>query len=103
MFDEKTVPPRKYMSAERAVLQVRFVEANGLKGGAWVGGSSDPFIEAYMEKTRIFRTQIKYKTVNPEWDEETFFIMREPSQILFLTVYDSDGGYANRDFLGRVQ
>ena len=67
------------------------------------GGSSDPFVTMKIQdKTRLKRTTIKKKTLDPVWEESFDFEITEPKyDMLKFTVYDYDK-YTNNDFLGEA-
>lgn len=72
-------------------------------------GYSDPYVKLYLkpdpEKRSKFKTAIKKKTLNPEYNEEfTYEIQHNElaKKTLEITVWDRDIGKSN-DFIGGVQ
>lgn len=64
---------------------------------------SDPFV-IISYGTKAVKTSVKYKTVNPVWNE-TFFLnvsQFESKYKLLLTVYDKDK-YSHDDFMGKCE
>ena len=56
-------------------------------------GASDPYVKLHLSGERLpaKRTTVKRKTLNPEWNENFKFIVRDPhTQVLELHVYDWD-------------
>jgi Ca2+-dependent lipid-binding protein len=76
-----------------------------------VNPTSDPFVTAFYCGRKIGTTRVRPRTLNPQWDNETFVVpvvenfeapykMASSQQDLFrLEVYDFDWISAN-DFLG---
>lgn len=56
-------------------------------------GASDPYVKLSLtgERLPVKKTTIKRKNLNPEWNENFKFAVKDPSsQILKLLVYDWD-------------
>ncbi|KAK9463413.1 C2 domain-containing protein [Lipomyces oligophaga] len=65
------------------------------------GNRSDPFCVLELNGTVKYKTEIKKKTLDPDWNESTEFdIVSRRSSKLFLKVYDWDMGPADNDYLG---
>ncbi|CAH1164805.1 unnamed protein product [Phaedon cochleariae] len=68
-------------------------------------GLSDPFVKLQLKPDpnhKKHKTSIKWKNLNPEWNEEFAFETRPTelyTQSLYITVYDKDYGKSN-DYLG---
>lgn len=63
-------------------------------------GQSDPFVEV-KSVDQMVKTKTKYGTINPEWNERVnVLVYDKDSQIVDLTVYDSDISRMNT-LLGR--
>ncbi|XP_043940076.1 double C2-like domain-containing protein beta isoform X2 [Protopterus annectens] len=72
-------------------------------------GYSDPFVKIYlrpdMGKKSKYKTSVKKKTLNPEFNEEFFYEIRHDElakKTLDISVWDYDLGMSN-DFIGGVQ
>ncbi|XP_056013625.1 rabphilin-3A-like isoform X4 [Ostrea edulis] len=72
-------------------------------------GYSDPYVKLYLkpdpEKRSKFKTVVKKKTLNPEYNEEFIYEIKHnelAKKTLEITVWDRDIGKAN-DFIGGVQ
>lgn len=68
-------------------------------------GFSDPFVKLQLRPDphhKKHKTTVKWKELNPVWNEEFFFETRPTelcTQSLYITVYDKDYGKSN-DYLG---
>lgn len=72
------------------ILHVKVVRAEKLKKKDLLG-ASDPYVKLKLteEKLPSKKTTVKYKNLNPEWNEEFNIVVKDPeSQVLDLTVYD---------------
>jgi len=72
------------------ILHVKVVRAEKLKKKDLLG-ASDPYVKLKLteEKLPSKKTTVKYKNLNPEWNEEFNIVVKDPeSQVLELTVYD---------------
>lgn len=59
-------------------------------------GASDPYVKLNLTGERLVgkKTSIKWKTLNPDWNENFKFALKDlSSQILKLQVYDWDKVY----------
>nr|XP_033776923.1 double C2-like domain-containing protein beta [Geotrypetes seraphini] len=72
-------------------------------------GYSDPFVKIYlrpdMGKKSKYKTTVRKKTLNPEFNEEFFYEIRQDElakKTLDVSVWDYDLGMSN-DFIGGVQ
>ncbi|TXG63925.1 hypothetical protein EZV62_010919 [Acer yangbiense] len=88
---------------ERLVVEV--VAAHNLmpKDGE---GSSSPFVEVEFENQRL-RTQVKYKDLNPIWNEKLVFDIQNVADIPYrsieVNVFNERRSSNSRNFLGRVR
>lgn len=87
--------------ADTGLLQLSIISASGLRS-ADSGGSSDPYVEAIVDGTQVFRSQTVKKSLNPEWNENCSINVpsRTRSEIR-LEVFDWDRTGTN-DSLGYV-
>jgi len=72
------------------ILHVKVVGAEKLKKKD-ILGASDPYVKLKLteEKLPSKKTTVKYKNLNPEWNEEFSIVVKDPeSQVLELIVYD---------------
>lgn len=54
-------------------------------------GKSDPYVKLKLTEDKLpsKKTTVKHSNLNPEWNEEFTWVVREPeSQALEVTVYD---------------
>lgn len=54
-------------------------------------GASDPYVKLKLSDDKLpsKKTTVKYKNLNPEWNEEFNMVVKDPeSQVLELSVYD---------------
>lgn len=72
-------------------------------------GYSDPFVKIFlrpdMGKKSKYKTTVRKKTLNPEFNEEFFYEIRQEElakKTLFVSVWDYDLGMSN-DFIGGIQ
>ncbi|KAI4349314.1 hypothetical protein L6164_009919 [Bauhinia variegata] len=90
-------------SKEKLVVEV--VEAHNLmpKDGE---GSSSPFVEVEFETQRQ-RTQVKYKDLNPVWNEKLVFHIKDtadlPYRTIEINVFNEKCSSSSRNFLGKVR
>lgn len=78
------------MKVPVGILHVKVVRAEKLKKKDLLG-ASDPYVKLKLteEKLPSKKTTVKYKNLNPEWNEEFNIVVKDPeSQVLELTVYD---------------
>lgn len=72
------------------MLHVKVVRAMKLKKKDLLG-ASDPYMKLKLTEDKLpsKKTTVKHKNLNPEWNEEFNFIVKDPqSQALEMTVYD---------------
>lgn len=72
------------------MLHVKVIKATDLKKKDMLG-KSDPYVKLKLtgEKLPSKKTKVKASNLNPEWNEEFNFVVKDPeSQVLELTVYD---------------
>ncbi|CAB4321692.1 unnamed protein product [Prunus armeniaca] len=90
-------------SKEKLVVEV--VAAHNLmpKNGE---GSSSPFVEVEFENQRL-RTQVKYKDLNPIWNEKLVFHIKDVADLPYRTieanVFNERRSSNSRNFLGKVR
>ena len=90
-------------SKEKLVVEV--VAAHNLmpKDGE---GSSSPFVEVEFENQRL-RTQVKYKDLNPIWNEKLVFHVKDVAELPYRTVeinvFNERRSSNSRNFLGKVR
>ncbi|KAJ4728365.1 Multiple C2 and transmembrane domain-containing protein 1 [Melia azedarach] len=69
-------------------------------------GSSSPFVEVELETQRL-RTQVKYKDLNPIWNEKLVFDVPDiadlPYKHLDVNVFNERRSSNSRNFLGKVR
>ncbi|KAL2900358.1 FT-interacting protein 1 [Bienertia sinuspersici] len=69
-------------------------------------GSSSPFVEVEFENQRL-KTQVKYKDLNPVWNEKLIFQVNDvadlPYRTLEVNVFNEKRSSNNRNFLGKVR
>lgn len=89
----------------REKLVVEVVAAHNLmpKDGE---GSSSPFVEVEFENQRL-RTQVKYKDLNPVWNEKLVFHVKNvadlPYRTIEVNVFNERRSSNSRNFLGKVR
>jgi Ca2+-dependent lipid-binding protein len=82
--------PSKAMKAPVGILHVKVVRALKLKKKDIMGGA-DPYVKLKLKDDKLAskKTTVKYKNLNPEWNEEFNVVIKDPeSQVLMLNVYD---------------
>lgn len=82
--------PKKAGKRPVGILHVKVVNAMNLKKKDFLGGS-DPYVKMKLTEDMApsKKTTVKYKNLNPEWNEEFTMSVRDPeSQVLELFVYD---------------
>ncbi|XP_071181463.1 rabphilin-3A-like isoform X2 [Mytilus galloprovincialis] len=97
----------KYDSRKHA-LYVYVIRCVGL-AACDANGYSDPYVKLYLkpdkDKKSKFKTAVKKKTLNPEYNEEFVYEIKHnelAKKTLEITVWDRDIGKTN-DFVGGVQ
>ncbi|KAL6208881.1 hypothetical protein ACLB2K_019824 [Fragaria x ananassa] len=89
----------------RECLVVEVVAAHNLmpKDGE---GSSSPFVEIEFENQRL-RTQVKYKDLNPVWNEKLVFHVKDvadlPYRAIEVNIFNESRSGNSRNFLGKVR
>lgn len=72
------------------ILHVKVVKALKLRKKD-IMGASDPYVKLKLEDDKLGskKTTVRYKNLNPEWNEEFKVVIKDPeSQTLMLTVFD---------------
>ncbi|XP_074279089.1 synaptotagmin-1-like [Silene latifolia] len=72
------------------ILHVKVLRAMNLRKKDLLGGA-DPYVKLKLtqDKAPSKKTTVKYKTLNPEWNEEFNITVRDPeSQVLEFSMYD---------------
>lgn len=72
------------------ILNVTVVRATKLKKKDLLG-ASDPYVKLRLKDDKLpsKKTTVKHKNLNPEWNEEFTFVVKDPeTQVLELDVYD---------------
>lgn len=72
------------------ILTVNVVRAVKLKKKDLLG-ASDPYVKLKLtdDKLPSKKTTVRHKNLNPEWNEEFSFVIKDPAtQVLDLSVYD---------------
>ncbi|QHO23484.1 hypothetical protein HN51_047193 [Arachis hypogaea] len=91
------------MNKEKLVVEI--IEATNLmpKDGE---GSSSPFVEVEFENQRQ-RTHVKYKDLNPVWNQKLFFHVNDlhnlPYRTIEINVFNERRSANCRNFLGKVR
>ncbi|XP_073043777.1 synaptotagmin-2-like isoform X2 [Primulina eburnea] len=89
-LEVQIMDPAKAMKKPVGILDVKVVRALKLKKKDLLG-ASDPYVKINLteEKLPSKKTTVKHKNLNPEWNEQFTFVVKDPeSQVLELTVYD---------------
>ncbi|CAO2815324.1 unnamed protein product [Amaranthus hypochondriacus] len=82
--------PGKARKRPVGILHVKVVKAMNLKKKDLLGGS-DPYVKLKLTEDKLpsKKTTVKYKNLNPEWNEEFTMSIRDPeTQVLEVFVYD---------------
>ena len=77
------------------ILNVKVVRAIKLKKKDLLG-ASDPYVKMKLTEDKLpsKKTTVKYKNLNPEWNEEFNLVVKDPeSQALEIIVYDWEQVY----------
>ncbi|ONK72603.1 uncharacterized protein A4U43_C04F21120 [Asparagus officinalis] len=72
------------------LLHVKVIRANKLKKKDLMG-KSDPYVKLKLTEDKLpsKKTKVKHSNLNPEWNEEFKFIIKDPdSQALQISIYD---------------
>lgn len=84
-------------------LRIDLFEAENVEA-ADRSGKSDPYCEVRINDHKVFKTDIKKKTLNPVWNEFCQVDLRNKlKDVVELRIYDWDIGPAKDDFLGSVK
>lgn len=82
--------PAKAFRRPVGIVHVKVVRAVGLRKKDMLGGA-DPYVKIKLSEDKIpsKKTTVKHKNLNPEWNEEHKFSVRDPqTQVLEFSVYD---------------
>ncbi|XP_021755307.1 synaptotagmin-2-like [Chenopodium quinoa] len=82
--------PGKARKKPVGVIHVKVVKAMNLKKKDLLG-ASDPYVKLKLTEDKLpsKKTTVKYKNLNPEWNEEFSMSIRDPqTQVLEVFVYD---------------
>ncbi|KAK7280758.1 hypothetical protein RJT34_25825 [Clitoria ternatea] len=82
--------PTKAMKVPVGILHVKVIKAVKLKKKDLLG-ASDPYVKLKLSDDKLpsKKTTVKYKNLNPEWNEEFSVVVKDPeSQVLELSIYD---------------
>lgn len=72
------------------ILNVKVVRAMKLKKKDLLG-ASDPYVKLKLSEDKLpsKKTTVRHKNLNPEWNEEFTFAVKDPEcQVLDISVYD---------------
>ncbi|MED6180800.1 Synaptotagmin-2 [Stylosanthes scabra] len=89
-LEVQIMDPTKAMKVPVGILHVKVLRATNLKKKDLLGGA-DPYVKLKLSDDKLpsKKTTVKYKNLNPEWNEEFNIVVKDPeSQFLELTVYD---------------
>lgn len=82
--------PSKAMKKPVGILTVKVIKAIKLRKKDFIG-SSDPYVKLKLTEDKLpsKKTTVKYKSLNPEWNEEFHMVVKDPgAQALDIVVYD---------------
>lgn len=82
--------PAKAFRRPVGIVHVKVLRAVGLRKKDMMGGA-DPYVKIKLSEDKIpsKKTTVKHKNLNPEWNEEHKFSVRDPqTQVLQFSVYD---------------
>ncbi|KAI5655958.1 hypothetical protein M9H77_24751 [Catharanthus roseus] len=82
--------PAKAMKRPVGILNVKVVRAMKLKKKDLLG-ASDPYVKLKLSEDKLpsKKTTVRHKNLNPEWNEEFTFAVKDPEcQVLDISVYD---------------
>uniref|UniRef100_A0A7N0TBL3 Uncharacterized protein n=1 Tax=Kalanchoe fedtschenkoi TaxID=63787 RepID=A0A7N0TBL3_KALFE len=82
--------PTKAMRRPVGILHVKLLRAMKLKKKDLLG-ASDPYVKIKITEDKLpsKKTTVKHKNLNPEWNEEFNFVVKDPeTQALEFAVYD---------------
>ncbi|CAA0841136.1 Synaptotagmin-2 [Striga hermonthica] len=89
-LEVQIMDPAKAMKKPVGILNVNVIRAIKLKKKDLLG-ASDPYVKLKLSDDKLpsKKTTVKHKNLNPEWNEEFTFVVKDPeTQVLDLTVYD---------------
>ncbi|XP_027330075.1 synaptotagmin-2-like isoform X2 [Abrus precatorius] len=89
-LEVQIMDPAKAMKVPVGILHVKVVRAMKVRKKDLLG-ASDPYVKLKLtdDKLPSKKTTVKYKNLNPEWNEEFNLVIKDPeSQVLELTIYD---------------
>ncbi|PIN17295.1 hypothetical protein CDL12_10049 [Handroanthus impetiginosus] len=89
-LEVQIMDPTKAMKKPVGILNVNVVRALKLRKKDLLG-ASDPYVKLKLsgDKLPSKKTTVKHKNLNPEWNEEFSFVVKDPeAQVLELAVYD---------------
>ncbi|XP_045803622.1 synaptotagmin-2-like [Trifolium pratense] len=89
-LEVQIIDPTKAFKRPIGILNVKVVKAMKLKKKDLLG-ASDPYVKLKLTGDTLpsKKTTVKHKNLNPEWNEEFSFVVKDPeSQALDLNVYD---------------
>lgn len=83
------------------ILHVKLIKAMNLKKKDLLG-ASDPYVKLKLTESKVQsrKSSVKHKNLNPEWNEDYNFVIKDPeSQALELVVYDWEKVYYSKSLL----
>ncbi|XVF73931.1 hypothetical protein PTKIN_Ptkin13bG0020400 [Pterospermum kingtungense] len=89
-LEVKIIDPTQAMKKSVGILDVKVLRAIKLKKKD-ILGKSDPYVKLKLteEKLTAKKTTVKHNNLNPEWNEEFSFVVKDPNiQALKINVYD---------------
>ncbi|OIW21801.1 hypothetical protein TanjilG_10977 [Lupinus angustifolius] len=89
-LEVQIMDPAKAMKVPVGILHVKVLKAVKLRKKDLMGGA-DPYVKLKLtdDKLPSKKTTVKYKNLNPEWNEEFKIVIKDPeSQALELNIYD---------------
>ncbi|CAH9067945.1 unnamed protein product [Cuscuta epithymum] len=89
-LEVQIMDPAKATQRPVGILHVKVVRAMNLKKKDLLG-ASDPYVKLKLAEDKLpsKKTRVKQKNLNPEWNEEFNFVIKDPqSQSLDIAVYD---------------
>ncbi|XP_073145730.1 synaptotagmin-2-like isoform X1 [Henckelia pumila] len=89
-LEVQIMDPAKAMKKPVGILNVKVLRAMKLKKKDLLG-ASDPYVKLKLadDKLPSKKTTVKHKNLNPEWNEEFSFVIKDPeAQVLNLSVFD---------------
>ncbi|MBA0775161.1 hypothetical protein Gotri_010322 [Gossypium trilobum] len=91
-LEVQIMDPEQALKRPLGILDVTVVKAVKLQRKDLLG-KSDPYVKLNLreEKVALKKTTVKRSNLNPEWNEEFSFVIKDPAtQVLELRVYDWD-------------